>query len=344
MRRNRKSITIHDVAAEAGVSVSTVSRVLNNKDDVSAETYERVQQVISKLGYASSLAARGMRSRRTNVIGLIMPDVAAPYSQTVLQGVNRAIAQQNYDLIVYTNGDARKNASADQEVYFVSLLNGSITDGVIVVTPVATNLPTAAPIVAIDPNNESPDWPAIISTNLDGALQAMKYLTDLGHRRIGYINGRSELVSASRRLKGYLEGLAAAGICIDEDLIETGDYTTETGVVCAHRLLALDDPPTAIFAANDQTAMGVYQAAQEVGMRIPEDLSVVGFDNLQESLFLKPPLTTVNQFIQEMGTIAVDILVKLIKGKTPENNLHKIQTELVIRDSCRAILPESLRN
>jgi LacI family transcriptional regulator len=115
-------------------------------------------------------------------------------------------------------------------------------------------------------------------------------------------------------------------------------------VVCAHRLLALDDPPTAIFAANDQTAMGVYQAAQEVGMRIPEDLSVVGFDNLRESLFLKPPLTTVNQFIQEMGTIAVDILVKLIKGKTPENNLHKIQTELVIRDSCRAILPEPLRD
>jgi LacI family transcriptional regulator len=334
MKHNRKSITIHDVAAAAGVSVSTVSRVLNDKDDVASETYERVQQVISELGYASSLAARGMRSRRTNVIGLIMPDVAAPYSVAVLQGVNQAIAQLDYDLIVYTNGDVRKNASAAQEAYFVSLLNGSITDGVIVVTPVATNFSTDAPIVAIDPNNESPECPAIISTNRDGALQAMNYLTGLGHRRIGFINGRSELVSASRRLQGYRDGLAVAGIPVDEDLIEAGDYTTETAVRCTQRLLQLEDPPTAIFAANDQTAMGVYQAAQAIGMRIPEDLSVVGFDNLRESLFLYPPLTTIDQFISEMGTIAVEMIVKLVNGETLENNLRKISTQLVIRDSC----------
>ncbi|MFC1997999.1 LacI family DNA-binding transcriptional regulator, partial [Chloroflexota bacterium] len=187
MRRNRKSITIHDVAAAAGVSVSTVSRVLNDKDDVSAQTYERVQHVIRELGYASSLAARGMRSLTTNVIGLIMPDVAEPFSYSILQGVNRAIAQLDYDLIVYTNGDISKNTSADQESYYVSLLNGSITDGVIVVTPAATNFSTAAPVVAIDPNNESPECPAIISTNRKGALEAMQYLTGLGHRRIGFI-------------------------------------------------------------------------------------------------------------------------------------------------------------
>ena len=334
MRRNRKSITIHDVAASAGVSVSTVSRVLNDKDDVASETYERVQQVVSELGYASSLAARGMRSHRTNVIGLIMPDVAAPYSVAVLQGVNRAIAQLDYDLIVYTNGDVRKNASASQEAYFVSLLNGSITDGVIVVTPVSINFSTKAPIVAIDPNNESPECPAIISTNRDGALQAMNYLTSLGHRRIGFINGRSELVSASRRLQGYRDGLAAADIPLDEYLIEAGDYTTETAVFCAQRLFQLDDRPTAIFAANDQTAMGVYRAAQAGGMRIPEDLSVVGFDNLQESLFLYPPLTTVDQFISEMGTIAVEMIVKLVNGETLQNDLRKISTRLVVRDSC----------
>ena len=338
MEQIRKAITIHDVAAAAGVSVSTVSRVLNDKDDVAAETYERVQQVIAELGYASSLAARGMRSRRTNVIGLIMPDVAAPYSVAVLQGINRAIAQSDYDLIVYTNGDVRKNASAAQESYFVSLLNGSITDGVIVVTPVATNFSTAAPIVAIDPNNESPDCPAIISTNRDGALQAMNYLIGLGHRRIGFINGRSELVSASRRLRGYRDGLAAAGIPFNENLIEIGDYPTETARICTHRLLQLDDPPTAIFAANDQTAMGVYQAAQERKVLIPEKLSVVGFDNLRESVFLNPALTTVDQFISEMGSIAVEMIVKLINGKTLETDLHKIQTQLVIRDSCKSFV------
>jgi len=336
-RRKQKSVTIHDVARAAEVSVSTVSRVLNDKDDVAPETYERVQRVIGELGYVSSLAARGMRSRQTNVIGLIMPDVASPYSMVVMQGVNRAIAQLDYDLIVYTNGDIRKNASADQERYYVSLLNGNVTDGVIVVTPAATNFSTVAPVVAIDPNNESPECPAIISTNRDGALQAMTHLTSLGHRRIGFITGRLELVSASRRLQGYKDGLAASGIPLDEELIQIGDYTTETAVGCATALLSLADPPTAIFAANDMSAMGVYQAAKELGVRIPEDLSVVGFDNLREAAILGPALTTVDQFIAEMGYIAVEMIVKLVNGETLESDLHKIPTELVVRESCREV-------
>lgn len=337
MRRNRKAVTIHDVAKAAGVSISTVSRVLNDKDDVAPETYERVQHVISQLGYVSSLAARGMRSRQTNVIGLIMPDVASPYSVSVMQGVNQAIAQMDYDLIIYTNGDVRKNTSADQESYYVSLLNGSVTDGVIVVAPVATNFPTVAPVVAIDPNNESPECPAIISTNRAGALEVMTYLTSLGHRRIGFITGRLELVSADRRLQGYKDGLAASGIPLDEDLIQVGDYTTETAVGCTRTLLSLEDPPTAIYAANDMSAMGVYQAAKELGGRIPGDLSVVGFDNLREAAFLSPPLTTVDQFISEMGYIATEMIVKLVKGETLESNLYKIPTKLVVRGSCREV-------
>ncbi|MBN1265924.1 MAG: LacI family DNA-binding transcriptional regulator [Anaerolineales bacterium] len=335
MQQTRKSVTIQDVAEAAGVSVSTVSRVLNDKDDVAAETYEKVQQVVHELGYVSSLAARGMRSRRTNVIGLIMPDVASPYSIEVLQGVNRAIAQLDYDLIVYTNGDVRKNASAYQESYFVSLLNGNVTDGVIVVTPAATNFSTTAPVVAIDPNNESPECPAIISTNLEGALQVMEYLIGLGHRRIGFITGRLELVSANLRLQGYKEGLAQVGIPYDETLIQVGDYTTETSLLCTRALLALENPPTAIFASNDMSAMGVYQAAEEMGKRIPRDLSVVGFDNLRESAFLDPKLTTIDQSIPEMGYIATELIVKLIKGENLDSILFHIPTKLVIRDSCR---------
>ncbi len=238
MTRNRKSITIHDVAAAAGVSVSTVSRVLNDKDDVAADTYKRVQQVIAELGYASSLAARGMRSHRTNVIGLIIPDVDSSYSIDVMKGVNRAIAQLDYDLIIYTGGIG----AGERESYYVGLLSGSVTDGVIVVAPSATNFATDAPVVAIDPNNESPECPAIISTNHEGALQAMEYLVGLGHRRIGFIAGREELVSSVRRLQGYQDGLAAAGIPVDEELIQIGDYTTKTSVGCAHNLLSRDPP------------------------------------------------------------------------------------------------------
>jgi LacI family transcriptional regulator len=333
-RRNRKSITIHDVAVAAGVSVSTVSRVQNNKDDVAPETSERVRRVISEMGYASSLAARGMRSRRTNVIGLIMPDVANPYCIEVMRGVNEAIAHSDHDLIVYTTGDIRKYGTADQERRYVALLNGSITDGVIVVTPAATVFSTDAPLVAIDPNNESPDCPAIIATNRAGALAAMTYLIGLGHRRIGLITGRLELVSASRRLRGYKEGLAAAGIPLDENLIQIGDYTTEKAIGCTRTLLSLDDPPTAIFASSDMTAMGVYRVAKEAGVRIPEDLSVVGFDNIRESALLNPPLTTVDQFISKMGALATDMVMRLVKGDALETHLHKIPTQLVVRNSC----------
>ncbi|MFC2038070.1 LacI family DNA-binding transcriptional regulator, partial [Chloroflexota bacterium] len=156
MARSRKSTTIQDVAEAAQVSVSTVSRVLNDKDDVAPETYQKVQAVIAELGYTSSLAARSMRSRRTNVMGLILPDVGDAFSILVMKGVNQAIAALDYDLIAYTSGSIKKRSAAERERHFVSLLNGGITDGVIIVTPAATSFSTAAPVVAVDPNNESP--------------------------------------------------------------------------------------------------------------------------------------------------------------------------------------------
>jgi LacI family transcriptional regulator len=334
MQPKKHSATIHDVARAASVSVSTVSRVLNGKTDVASDTQERVLNVIAELNYTSNLAARSMRSRSTHVIGLIIPDVATPYAVQILYGVNHAIARSNYDLIVYTNGNNHKNNTAEHERQYVSLLNGSITDGVIVVTPTATNFATDAPVVIIDPNNESPGLPAVIATNQAGALSVMTYLTGLGHRRIGFITGRLEMVSANQRLQGYKDGLAACGIAFDEKLVEVADYSTETALGCARSLLALDAPPTAIFASNDMSATAVYQAAQELGVRIPEELSVVGFDNIRESVYLNPPLTTVDQFLTDMGTVAVEMIVNLIKGEILDNDPHKIQTQLVVRDSC----------
>ena len=236
MKRSQKTLTIQDVARKAGVSISTVSRVLNGKNDVAEETIEKVQAVVQELGYASSLAARGMRSHRTNLIGLILHDVASSYSQEIMRGVNRVIAKLDKDLIVYTSGGLDRENVAQHERYYVALLNGSITDGAIIVTPTATQFTTHAPLVIIDPNNETPDYPAIIATNQEGALAAMNYLTSLGHRRIGYIAGEMKLVSANQRLQGYKDGLAAAGIPLDENLIEIGDYTTETAVICARKL------------------------------------------------------------------------------------------------------------
>jgi LacI family transcriptional regulator len=341
MRRTKKTVTIQDVAAAAGVSVSTVSRVLNDKDDVAPETYQKVQDVIEELGYTSSLAARSMRSRKTNVIGLIMPDVEDPFSVQVMRGVNRAIAELDYDLIVYTGGDAKRESLADRERRYVSLLDSSITDGVIVVAPTATTFSTASPIVVVDPNKENPDYPAVIATNRAGALSAMEYLIRLGHRRIGFICGRPELQSAVRRLRGYKDGLRQADIPTDPELIQVGDYSAETGFLCAQRLLNLSHPPTAIFAANDQSAIGALRAAQEAGLHVPDGLSVVGFDNIPEAAYMNPGLTTVDQFIDRMGYIAIEMLISLIKGEALDGNLYEMPTQLVVRDSCRAIASAS---
>jgi len=336
MRKIRRPVTIQDVAKTAGVSVSTVSRVLNGKVDVASETQDRIRSVIDNLGYTTNLAARSMRSFKKNMVGLIMPDIAYPFAIEVMKGVNRAIAESEFDLVVYTTGDVRKSGRASHEQKYVSLLNNSITDGVIIVAPVTGEFSTDAPIVSIDPLMSDPDYASVHATNYQGAMEAMDYLLGLGHQRIGFISGRVELESSNRRLKGYRDALENAGFPSDEKLIASGDYTTETGVACARDLLALDHPPTAIFASNDQSAMGVYQAAQEMGLRIPEDLSVIGFDNIMESKYMG--LTTVDQFISEMGFVATQMLIKLINGDLLDSQTYKMQTQLIIRNSCQVIV------
>ncbi|HTX80184.1 MAG TPA: LacI family DNA-binding transcriptional regulator [Longilinea sp.] len=335
MQQRKHSVTISDVAKAAGVSVSTVSRVLNGKDDVAKETELHIQEVIQKLEYTSSLAARSMRSEKTNMIGLIMPDIAGAYAREIMLGVNRAIAESDHDLLLFTTGDVRKHETASREQQYVSMLGNSITDGVIIVAPVTEVFSVETPIVSIDPVMGHPGYPAIHATNYQGALDAMNYLIGLGHRRIGFIAGRPELESAVRRLRGYQDALKQANIELDESLIVTGDFTTGTAEECARQLMDLQEPPTAIFAANDQSAIGVYHAALERGLRIPEDMSLIGFDNLPEAAYLN--LTTIDQFLSEMGYQATKTLFQLIEGKPLEKQIQQMPTHLVVRNSCREI-------
>ena len=192
-------------------------------------------------------------------------------------------------------------------------------------------------MVVVDPNNVTPDCPAVIATNRAGALAAIEYLISLGHHRIGFIGGRPELQSAVRRLQGYKDGLQQAGIPLDPHLIQAGDYSRRTGGACAQRLLSLSEPPTAIFAANDQSAIGAIQAIHQAGLRVPDDVSVVGFDNIPEASYTNPGLTTIDQSIAEMGCVATKMLMSLIDGDSLESNVYKVPTQLVVRDSCRAI-------
>ena len=336
MSRSKASVTIHHVAEAAGVSVSTVSRVLNNKVDVSVETYRTVQDVIEKLGYTSSLAARSLRSRRTNVIGLVLFDIVDPFSIQIMSGVDRALKELNFDLIVYSSVDSERKLAADRERRSVSLLDNSITDGILVVAPSAATFTNVSPIVIIDPHNENPYYPAVIAQNREGALAAMQYLTALGHQRIGFIGGRPELQSAIQRLQGYTDGLAQANLPLEPDLVQSGDYTKQTGYICTQKLLSLPKPPTAIFAANDESAFGVLEAACAAGLRIPDDLAVVGFDNIPESAYVNPPLTTIDQSIEQMGFLAAGLLIRLIAEGKVENRIYTVPTRLVVRESCTA--------
>lgn len=333
MRKKSGSITIQDVARAAGVSVSTISRVLNNRADVAEDTQQHIVDVIQQMGYSSNLAARSMRSVHTNLIGMIVPDVEYPYSLEMLRGVNHAISNQKYDLLIYTTGTYQKQDTALHEQHYVKLLNGTVTDGVIVVTPSAALFSSSAPIVSIDPHTIVENYPTIYADHYQGATEAMRYLLGLGHRRIGYITGRPGLQNGERQ-RAYEDALRAAGIELDPHLVVAGDFSSQCAAGCTRRLLSLPQPPSAIFAANDQTALGAWETARELGLRVPEDLSLVGFDDIPEAKFYG--LTTVHHPLVQMGSMAVELLIKLIEGEKPETYLQKIPTHLITRNSCQA--------
>lgn len=339
MKPKKRAVTIQDVAKAAGVSVSTVSRVLNGKVDVASETQDRILKVIGKLGYTSNLAARSMRSLRKNLIGLVVTDIGL-YSIEVMKGVNRAIAESKFDLLVYTTGDIQKTGTALHQQHCISLLNNSVTDGVVIVSSAAADFITDAPIVSVDPHVINPKHPSVQGTNYQGAVDAMEYLLNLGHRRIGFIGGRPEVTIAQRRLKGYQDALLNAGVQFDDALVAPGDFAQNTAYKSARQLLSMDNPPTAIFAANDQSAIGVFQAAAELGVKIPADLSVVGFDNISEAKYMG--LTTIDQFLEEMGYVAIQMLIKLINSESLGEDVHKMRTKLIVRTSCQKLEPNLL--
>jgi LacI family transcriptional regulator len=325
--------TIGDVAAEAGVSIATVSRVVNRRYGVAPGTTSRVQAVIADLGYESSLVARSLRSRKTNVIGIIVADIE-PFSAELLKGVARAINGSGYELIVYSGGGHAED-QVGWERRYLSRLSGTLTDGTILVTPTVVEVPSGGPVVAVDPHAGSSTLPTVDSHNLQGAMAATEYLLGLGHRRIGFLAGRPDLESARLREEGYRQALAQAGIDFDPALFRVGGYSLASAAGPARELLEMDDRPTAIFAANDLSAIATMQEARDLGLRIPDDVSVIGFDNIPESALTDPPLTTIDQSIQTMGFEAAKLLVRLIDEPDSDPVHLTLPTELVIRQSCR---------
>ncbi|MFI5611493.1 LacI family DNA-binding transcriptional regulator [Amycolatopsis sp. NPDC051903] len=331
----RSRVTIRDVAARAGVSVATVSKVINQRYGVAADTFARVRAVIDELGYEASLVAQSLRNHKTNVIGILVADLE-PFSTELLKGAADAIRGTGFELVVYSAG-GRTGDPEGWERRYLSRLSGTLVDGAVLVTPAAEleGLP-GTPVVAVDPHTGRSPLPAIVSDNLRGAQLATEHLLALGHRRIALLAGRPDLQSAQLRETGYRRALATAGVEVDETLVVAGDYDGELAAASARELLTRPDRPTAVFAANDTSAIATLEAASALGLRVPDDVSVVGFDNIPESALCTPPLTTVEQPIREMGHRAITVLIGLINGGTEEREPVVLDTKLVVRSSSAA--------
>jgi LacI family transcriptional regulator len=319
--------TIHDVAAAAGVSVATVSKAVNGRYGVAPETSARVMAAVVELGYESSLVASSMRSRRTGVIGVLVADFE-PFSAEVLKGVARGLTDTSYDLMAYSGSH---QLGAGWERRSLSRLSGTLIDGAIMVTPTVVNVSAEVPIVAVDPHTGGAGLPTVESDSYGGAQQAVRYLIELGHRRIGFIAGRPDLRSAAARDAGYRAALAEAGLAFDPALVGVGRYEEDVARESARRMLTLPDRPTAIFAANDLSALSIVGVARDMGLTVPADLSVIGFDDVPDAARAEPALSTVRQPMQRLGAAAAQLVVALMNGETPEATHIRLPTRLVPR-------------
>lgn len=328
----QQRVKMSDVARTAGVSVATVSKVVNGRYGVAQATVERVQQVIHELGYEASLGAQSLRSHRTNVLGILVAEFE-PFSTELLKGASQEVAGSGYQLLAYSSGDG-EGAAVGWERRSLARLSGTLIDGAVIVTPTVVETEHSFHVVAVDPHTGPSDLPTVDSDNFAGAVLATNYLLSLGHKRIGHISGRTDLKSAQLREAGFRSAMADAGVPVDERLVRVGGFRIESAAGTAAELLALTDRPSAIFAGNDLSAISTMTVARDMGLSVPDDLSVIGFDNVPESALVNPPLTTIMQPLQRMGAEALRLLIDLIAGVERDTHI-RLPTELVIRSSCR---------
>ncbi len=320
--------TIHDVAKAAGVSVSTVSKAVNGRYGIADATVQRVLDAVKQLGYESSLVASSMRARRTGVIGVLLADFE-PFSAEILKGVGSAVHDTAFDLLAYSG--SHLGAGDGWERRSLSRLSGTLIDAAIMVTPTVVSAGTEIPVVAIDPHTGRADLPTVESDSFGGALTATRHLIELGHRRIGFVAGRPDLRSAGLRDAGYRRALSDAGIPLDPSLVGIGRYELDATRESARIMLSGESRPTAIFAANDLSAIAVIDVAHELGLRVPDDLSVIGFDDVPEATRRTLPLTTIQQPMRRLGAVAADMVFTLLSGREIDEMHVILPTRLVVR-------------
>jgi LacI family transcriptional regulator len=326
--------TIFDVARVAGVSYSTVSRVVNGHPHIRVSTRQRVQQAMADLGYVAHVSARTLASGRSQIVGLLAQELESPFFLGVIKGVDQQVSVAGYDFLLCTTHDRR-----EKEAEYVARLSHGMVDGLLVILP--RGLPDYVemlrdarfPFVLIDYDDEAPGCDVVNAANRSGALAAISHLVSLGHCRIGFITGTPNVGSTFQRLEGYKDALQAAGIPFAPELVVQGDFLEPRGFDATRELLSLADRPTAIFASSDAAAFGVLRAARDAGLRVPADLSVIGFDDIPEASYVDPALTTVLQPLREMGRTAVRRLMDMLAEPDSPPQRIVLATQLIVRGS-----------
>ncbi|MGQ9630173.1 MAG: LacI family DNA-binding transcriptional regulator [bacterium] len=328
-------MTIKDVAARAGVSKSTVSRVLNG-GPVSEKTREVVQKAIRELNYYPNLQAQTLSKRRTDTIGLIVPEITVSFCTQVIAGVEEAA--QKYHQVLILCATKRK---LDPELQFVrNLIYGKKIDGLLVLLPFEYRLgyiheleSRGFPLFLIGQPGDLSESNYVAVDNVKGAFEITEYLIGLGHRRIAFIMGRPDIKDSKDRLAGYKKALEEHGLKFDPALVRKGDFTYDSGVRATREILKGDPPPTAIFASNDEMAIGAMREIEKRGLRVPEDIAVVGYDDVPEARLMSPTLTTVAQPMKDMGRVAAEKLLGLIEGRESKPVHIILETQIKVRES-----------
>lgn len=323
--------TLAEIAREAGVSTPTVSKVLNGRADVAPATRERIEELLRRHGYRRRRSA----TQASPLLELVFHELESAWAMEVIRGVENVVREEGLSVVL---SESSGRLSLGQ-----SWMDGVLARRPMGVVLVLSGLDRAQqeqlasrdiPFVVMDPAGDpGQDVPAVGATNWHGGLAATRHLLELGHRRIGVISGPARMMCSRARTDGYRAALETAGIAYDPGLVREGDFHHEAGHVAGLELLRLPDRPTAVFTGNDLQALGLYEAAREIGLRIPEDLSVVGFDDLPLARWVGPPLTTVRQPLTEMAEVATRMVLDLARGRKPSTLRVDLATSLVERSS-----------
>lgn len=328
--------TIREVAESAGVSYATVSHVINNTRLVSPETRERVLTAMKALNYRPNALARSLRQGKTNTIGLVLPDSANPFFAEISRSIEDEAFKKGYSVFL-----CNTELDTQRELFYVDVLSKKQVDGIIFVAAgdqadsldflVQRNMP----VVMIDRNVPNVEVDAVLTDNQLGGYLATHHLLELGHTQIACIAGPSSITPSAERMIGYRKALEEAGIAYDESLVVRGDYHAQSGMEITHSLLKMNPRPTAIFALNDLMALGALRAAAEAGYSVPNDLAVVGYDDLEIAHFTNPPLTTIAQPKKEIGVQAIHLLVDRMSLKNRAPSRLVLAPELIVRRSTQ---------